>query len=109
MPSLCTFRLIVWGILLVSVSLSGQELGEPSRTGLRVGPFSRTPVLDAPFSATASTVVLETKPDGTRVRRTATSRIYRDSKGRVRMDYEQPYYHRRSKAAVGPRRLNASR
>jgi hypothetical protein len=47
-------------------------------------------VLDAPFSATASTVVLETKPDGTRVRRTATSRMYRDSKGRVRVDYELP-------------------
>jgi hypothetical protein len=47
-------------------------------------------VLDAPFSATASTVVLEPRPDGTRVRRTATSRMYRDSKGRVRVDYELP-------------------
>jgi hypothetical protein len=90
MPSVYTFRLIVWGILLASVSLSGQELREPSKTGLRVGPFSRTPVLDAPFSATASTVVLEPRPDGTRVRRTATSRMYRDSKGRVRVDYELP-------------------
>ena len=26
MPSVYTFRLIVWGILLVSVSLSGQDL-----------------------------------------------------------------------------------
>src|SRR5262245_66507908 len=90
MPSLTTFRLIVWGVLLASVSLSGQELREPSKTGLRVGPFSRTPVLDAPFSATASTVVLEPRPDGTRVRRTATWRMYRDSKGRVRVDYELP-------------------
>jgi hypothetical protein len=72
------------------VSLRGQDTPTLPLAGLRVGPFSRTAVVGAPFSAVATTVVIRRNPDGTRVRLMGTWRVYRDSNGRVRVDWVAP-------------------
>jgi hypothetical protein len=72
------------------VSLRGQDTPTLPLAGLRVGPFSRTAVVGAPFSAVATTVVIRRNPDGTRVQLMGTWRVYRDSNGRVRVDWVAP-------------------
>src|SRR4051794_23206235 len=52
------------------------------------GPLSGLPVRDAPFSADATTTARLTLRDGTRVDQTTTARYYRDSVGRVRVEFK---------------------
>ena len=54
------------------------------------GPFSDPLVLDAPFVADATVTAVETTTSGVRSEWTTTWRIYRDSAGRARVDYETP-------------------
>src|SRR5438094_4541722 len=47
------------------------------------GGAGQLPVQGAPFSAEGVTTTTQTLADGTRIERTVTARIYRDSQGRV--------------------------
>lgn len=47
---------------------------------------SSTPVKGAPYSAEAVTETVQRLADGTRIANTATTRLYRDSEGRTRID-----------------------
>lgn len=54
--------------------------------GTAAGPLTERPRFHAPFSAIATTIVRQ-QTEGGRVERTATARFYRDSNGRVRIEY----------------------
>ena len=56
--------------------------------------FNGKVVTDAPYSAEAVTVTSQTLVDGNRIRRTVSSRVYRDSQGRTRQEH--------SLGALGP-------
>lgn len=80
------------GILLAMVAIlagsaSGQQYDLSSAAG---GPFSRVPVLNAPFSAEASTRIEVQLPDHTARQYTVTTRLHRDSQGRVRGEIDTP-------------------
>jgi len=100
MPNMCTCCVISSAVLVVSV-LSGQEPRLESEPGLRNGPFSRTAVRNAPYAGIAATVVLKADRDGTHLRLTTTTRVYRDSRGRVRVDYEVPVDSRSERMREG--------
>lgn len=87
--------LVPLALLVLPAMSSAQSAGAEHEAGgehaaIHLGPFSRAAVRDAPFSATASTVIVETKRDGSRVRRESTTHVYRDSGGRVRVEYQSP-------------------
>jgi hypothetical protein len=54
--------------------------------GTAEGPLTERPRFHTAFSATATTIVRQ-RTEGGRVDRTATARFYRDSNGRVRIEY----------------------
>jgi hypothetical protein len=91
MPSMSCVRGIWVTACLAALPLTAFAQDRPDPYGAFVGPFSRTrPALGAPFSADATTIIRQTEPDGRRRRRQATARYYRDSMGRVRVEYNVP-------------------
>ena len=79
----------VW-VCLVFVALPGLSYTQENpSTDLIRGPFSNTPIVNAPFSAEAMTIVTEKVENETRTS-TGSARYYRDSMGRVRVEYEVP-------------------
>lgn len=77
--------ILALAIALCMTTVSLGQLQEP--TGTSVGPFTVEPRFSAPFSATVVTTVVQRTPQGGRVARKVVARYYRDSFGRVRVDY----------------------
>jgi hypothetical protein len=66
-----------------------------------MGPFSYEPVTGRPFSARATTTITHTE-DGRPHERVGIARYYRDSDGRVRVEYDVPGDQRRVLAMLRP-------
>jgi hypothetical protein len=84
------FQLVVRGIVALGVvtgaaTAFGQEPA-PGPAGL--GIFTNEPVVGAPFSADVTTTIVN--PKGNPGTRSFSSQYYRDSAGRVRVDFEVP-------------------
>lgn len=54
---------------------------------ISAGPGSRTPVTGAPYSAVQTTTIQQKLADGNIISRQETTKVYRDSQGRVRMEH----------------------
>lgn len=72
-------------IALCVTTVAVGQAQEP--TGASVGPFTAEPRFSAPFSANVVTTVVQRTPEGGRVARKVAARYYRDSFGRVRVEY----------------------
>ena len=72
-------------IALCATTVSVGQAQEP--TGTSVGPFTGEPRFSAPFSASVVTTVVQRTPEGGRLARKVAAKYYRDSFGRVRVDY----------------------
>jgi hypothetical protein len=87
-PSLIRFYsslvALVLGLSATTVGIAKQISDTP--TDDLLGPLSVAPRFHAPFSARATTIVLQRTQDGP-LERTTTARYYRDSNGRVRIEY----------------------
>jgi hypothetical protein len=70
---------------LCATAVSIGRAQEPAGTNL--GPLSSDPRFFLPFSATAVTTVVQRTPGGGRFSRKVTGVYYRDSSGRVRVEY----------------------
>lgn len=85
-----------WIRLVLGVSLCALPIAtltaqdRRNAPGAFVGPFSGRMIINAPFTAIATTVVTQTRLDGARVRRTWSVRLFRNSAGHVRVDYDVP-------------------
>ncbi len=75
---------LVLGLSATTVGIAKQISDTP--TDDLLGPLSVAPRFHAPFSARATTIVLQRTQDGP-LERTTTARYYRDSNGRVRIEY----------------------
>lgn len=95
---ICTCSLVGGALLLAAGTFRAQE-PPPPRGGGPGGPFAERielmgfeglnpgkVVKGAPFSATASSETTQTLQDGTTIRRTTSSALYRDSQGRSRRE-----------------------
>ena len=63
----------------------GARMGGPGAPGMPIG-VGQPPTPGAPFSAEGVTTTTQTLADGTRIERTVTAKIYRDTEGRVRRE-----------------------
>lgn len=72
-------------IALCATTVSLGRSQEP--TGTSEGPFTAEPRFSAPFSANAVTTVVQRTAGGGRVARKVVARYFRDSFGRVRVEY----------------------
>jgi hypothetical protein len=78
--------------VLAAVALSAQTPPPPHggfgpRFGMMsMGPGSRTPVTGAPYSAVETVQIQQTLADGNQITRQETSKVFRDSQGRVRTE-----------------------
>jgi hypothetical protein len=71
--------------VLLSANVAGA--GQTPQKGLIVGnQHAAAPIKGAPFSGEAITTVKMTMFDGTKIERTVTNRLYRDSAGRLRRE-----------------------
>lgn len=74
--------------LTIAVCVTTVSLGQPPEpAGPSLGPFTAEPRFSTPFSANAVTIVVQRTAEGGRVARKVMARYYRDSFGRVRVDY----------------------
>jgi hypothetical protein len=80
----CLLALAV-GFGATTVAIANQ-VSDASANDL-LGPLSVAARFDAPFSATATTVILQRTPEGGTLERSTTARYYRDTNGRVRIEY----------------------
>lgn len=71
--------------LSVTTTVAIAQSREPAEA--TVGPFSGEPRFFAPFSADAVTRVVQRTPEGGRFERISMAKYYRDSFGRVRVEY----------------------
>jgi hypothetical protein len=83
--------LVRWSLLVLALGLGATTAGSASQVAdappdALLGPLSAAPRFHAPFSATATTVVQQ-RTDRGLIERSATARYYRDSNGRVRIEY----------------------
>src|SRR5262245_35464454 len=80
-------------VFIVSVCVVPTVYAPEGRRGaapfVRVGAESET-VKGAPYSADVINQSIQTLSDGNRIVRTTTSRVYRDSEGRVRREEDRP-------------------
>ena len=89
--------------LLTAAGLLAQPPGPPPRRGFGPGPGGpgpgfggpratdmAHPVTGAPFSAVETTTETQVLPDGNTIQRTRTTKITRDSAGRVRLETTMP-------------------
>ena len=79
----CAILAPTFVLCVTTVSLA--QSPEPS--GTSAGPFSAEPRFFAPFSANAVTTIVQRTPGGGRLSRKLTAAFYRDSLGRVRVEY----------------------
>jgi len=74
--------------LTIALCVTTVSLGQPQEpAGTSVGPFTTEPRFSAPFSANAVTTVVQRTPEGGRFARKVVAAYYRDSFGRVRVEY----------------------
>jgi hypothetical protein len=73
---------------------SGGVIATAPTAGIHMERMSLSPVKGAPYSAEAATESVQTLADGNRISNRQTSRTWRDSEGRTRMEHEM--------RAVGP-------
>jgi hypothetical protein len=74
--------------LCAVTAVAAGALGQEPRGLAGVGIFANEPVIDAPFSADVTTTIVD--PDRNPRTRSFSSRYYRHSTGRARVDYEVP-------------------
>jgi hypothetical protein len=74
--------------LTIALCATTVSLGQPQEpAGTSGGPFTAEPRFFAPFSANVVTTVVQRTPEGGRLARKVVARYYRDSFGRVRVEY----------------------
>ena len=72
---------------LAALQARGGRTGGPAApAGLGTDPMTGPIVTGSPFSADATTTVVQTLGDGTRIEQRATAKFYRDGTGRVRRE-----------------------
>jgi hypothetical protein len=94
MKQAAAFSFVVW---TATASLSAQEIvfhpgqwvAEAGKAGFRV-PIESQTVKGAPYSAEIISESVQTLADGNRIVQRSTTRVYRDSQGRIRREEDRP-------------------